>query len=145
MKQTVISATCRLTLCIIHVVVAFALIIRVVVWLFWKHASSFCGFWRMRVCFCLLPLYVFVSFDRLLFIYVKSRTYFICLLISILSHNLWRSSLHHRLLRIKLFLSCRVFSYPSLAGRIHFCPTFNIVFPPNLLSTSSSFFFKCAL
>ena len=64
---------------------------------------------------------------------------------SILSHNLGRSSGHHRWIRNNPFLSWPVFSCPSWAGKVHSCPLFDIVFPPLLLSVSFSFSFHCAL
>ena len=63
----------------------------------------------------------------------------------ILSHNLGRSSGHHRWIRNNPFLSCPVFSCPSWAGKVHSCPLFDIVFPPLLLSASFTFSFHCAL
>ena len=64
---------------------------------------------------------------------------------SILSHNLGRSSGHHRWIRNNPFPSWPVFSCPSWAGKVHSCPLFDIVFPPLLLSASFSFSFHCAL
>ena len=53
---------------------------------------------------------------------------------SILSHNLGRSSGHYRWIRNNPFPSWPVFSCPSWAGKVHFCPLFDIIFPPLLLS-----------
>ena len=65
---------------------------------------------------------------------------------SILSHNLGRSSEHHRWICNNPFPSWPVFSCPSWAGKVHSCPLFDIVFPPPLLlSASFSFSFHCAL
>ena len=64
---------------------------------------------------------------------------------SILSHNLGRSSGHHRWICNNPFPSWPVFSCPSWAGKVHSCPLFDIVFPPLLLSASFSFSFHCAL
>ena len=64
---------------------------------------------------------------------------------SILSHNLGRSSGHHRWIRNNPFPSWPVFSCPSKAGKVHSCPLFDIVTPPLLLSASFSFSFHCAL
>ena len=69
----------------------------------------------------------------------------IFLFYSILSHNLGRSSGHHRWIRNNPFPSWPVFSCPSWAGKVHSCPLFDIVFPPLLLSASFSFSFHCAL
>ena len=59
--------------------------------------------------------------------------------ISILSHNLGRSSAHHRWICNNPFPSWPVFNCPSWAGKVHSCPLFDIVFPPLLLSASFSF------
>ena len=64
---------------------------------------------------------------------------------SILSHNLGRSSGHHRWICNNPFPSWPVFSCPSWAGKVHSCPLFDIVFPPLLLSASFSFSFHCSL
>ena len=64
---------------------------------------------------------------------------------SILSHNLGRSSGHHRWICNNPFPSWPVFSCPSWAGKVHSCPLFDIVFPPLLLSAYFSFSFHCAL
>ena len=60
---------------------------------------------------------------------------------SIQSHNLGRSSGHHRWIRNNPFPSWPVFSCPSWAGKVHFCPLFDIDFLPLLLSASFSFSF----
>ena len=52
-----------------------------------------------------------------------------------LPHYLARALMHHRYLST---LFC--FQLPSWAGNVHFCPPFNVVFLPLLLSTSFSFF-----
>ena len=62
------------------------------------------------------------------------------ILYSILSHNLGRSSGHHRWIRNNPFPSWPVFSYHSGAGKVHSSPLFDIVFPPRLLAASFSFF-----
>ena len=59
---------------------------------------------------------------------------------SILSHNLGRSSGHHRWIRNNPFPSWHVFSCPSWAGKVYSCPLFDIVFPPLLLPASFFFF-----
>ena len=64
---------------------------------------------------------------------------------SILSHNLGRSSGHHRWIRNNPFPSWPVFSCPSWADKVHSCPLFDSVFPPLPLSASFSFSFHCAL
>ena len=60
---------------------------------------------------------------------------------SILSHNLGRSSGHHRWIRNNPFPSWPVFSCPSWAGKVHSCPLFDIVFPPTSSSVCLFFFF----
>ena len=57
-----------------------------------------------------------------------------CLFYTILSHNLGRSSEHHRWICNNPFPSWPVFSWPSWAGKVHSCPLFDIVFPSLLLS-----------
>ena len=70
--------------------------------------------------------------------------FFLFLFYSILSHNLGRSSGHHRWIRNNTFPSWPVFSCPSWAGKVHSCPIFDIAFPPLLLSASFYFSFHCA-
>ena len=75
----------------------------------------------------------------------ENLLHFFYLFYSILSHNLGRSSGHHRWICNNPFPSWPVFSCPSWAGKVHSCPLFDIVFPPLLLSASFSFSFHCAL
>ena len=80
-----------------------------------------------------------------LIVYVPHNCLSINLLYSILSHNLGRSSGHHRWIRNNPFPSWPVFSCPSWAGKVHSCPLFDIVFPPLLLSASFAFSFHLSL
>ena len=68
-----------------------------------------------------------------------------CTFYSILSHNLIRSSGHHRWLHNNPFPPYPVFSCPTWAGKVHSSLLFNIVLPPLLLSASSSLSYYCAL
>ena len=51
-----------------------------------------------------------------------------------------RSPGHHRWIRNNPFPFCPVFSCPSWADKVHFCPLFDIVFPSLLLFASFSVF-----
>ena len=86
------------------------------------------------------------NFKSLLCVHTDNSILFYSILFySILSHNLGRSSGHHRWICNNPFPSWPVFSCPSWAGKVHFCPLFDIVFPPLILSASFSFSFHCAL
>ena len=67
----------------------------------------------------------FMSVSHL--ITLACSTILLCLLeYSILSHNLGRSSGHHRWIRNNPFPSCPVFSCPSRDGKVHSCPLFDM-------------------
>ena len=102
-----------------------------------SQAATFCPSLGqpLKTCLTIYPVYITVRF------WVSS----ICSIYSILSHNLGRSSGHHRWICNNPFPSWPVFSCPSWAGKVHSCPLFDIVFPPLLLSASFSFSFHCAL
>ena len=65
---------------------------------------------------------------------------------SVLSYNLGRSSANHRGLCNNPFPTRLVFSCPSWAGIVNFCPFLNIAFPRlllSILSSSSSLLLLC--
>ena len=59
-----------------------------------------------------------------------------------LSENLKRSPGHQIWICNKTFPSRPVFSRPGWAGKVHFCPLFDIVFQPLHLSVFLTFFFS---
>ena len=71
----------------------------------------------------------------------RYRQKWIMIFFSILSHNLGRSSGHHRWICNNSIPSWPVFSCLSWAGKVHSCPLFDIVFPSLLPSASFSFSF----
>ena len=96
-----------------------------------------------KVLLCILLFYCPYSVDVAVCFGYNNNTK--QLFYSILSHNLGRSSGHHRWICNNPFPSWPVLSCPSWAGKVHSCPLFDIVFPPLLLSASFSFSFHCAL
>ena len=68
-----------------------------------------------------------MSFKKYNWIWIRKCALYLYFF-SILSHNLGRSSGHHRWIRNNAFPYWPVFCCPSWAGKVHSCPLFDIVF-----------------